>query len=293
MTARWLVTGASGLLGHSLCRYLAANGNQVIGVSHSHTVDVEDVETLFLDLTDTDSIAPIVHKHRPDVIVHAAGLTNVDACEADEGLAMKIHSDAAGALARASVSVGAKMVYISTDHLWDGYKPMVDEEEQPKPMNAYARTKLEGERVVLEINKESLVVRTNFFGPGRPWRLSLSDWIIGELSEGRKIKAFSDVYFTPLCLSSLCPALVDLVEAGAYGVYNLAGGERVSKYDFAKRIAGVMNLPHDLIEKGLIKEAGLKAPRPNDMSLATEKISEFLGRPMPTLDQCFQDFVPK
>ncbi|MBL4759650.1 MAG: SDR family oxidoreductase [Mariprofundaceae bacterium] len=289
MSKRWLVTGASGLLGHALCQHLVSTGHEVTGVVHSHSLDVSGANEHKLDLLDGNVAADLVRKETYDVVVHCAGLTNVDACESDEEKAVQVHARVAKDLAKACKEVGGKMVYISTDHLWDGSKPMVDEAEPARPMNAYARTKLEGERRVLIQNPESLVVRTNFFGPGRSWRASLSDWIVTELSQGHVIKAFTDVYFTPIGLSRLCPTIVDLVEQGAEGVFNVVGSERISKYEFAVRLAQKLDLSGDLIEKGSVSDARLGAPRPRDMSLTTDKISDFLNKPMPTIDECFDD----
>ncbi len=288
--SKWLIIGASGLLGHSLCRHLRDNNKRVVGLRHNHSVDVNGVEDIQIDLVNApEKLETEIERVNPDVVVHAAGLTNVDLCESSEAVATILHADIASIAARASRQCSAKMVYISTDHLWDGSKPLVSENQEPHPLNAYARTKLDGERRTLDANPDSLVVRTNFYGPGRPWRPSFSDWIIGELSEGNQITAFVDSFYTPICLSRLCATIVELVERNANGVYSVVGAERLSKYDFAIRLACAMGLNETLINKGYLAKASLKAPRPLDMSLSSEKISAFLGRAMPNLDECFED----
>lgn len=292
MKEKWLITGASGLLGHSLCQYLNESGRHVIGISHSHTIDVENVQMLTEDLTVVDKILSIIDIHKPNVIVHAAGYTNVDTCEKNEELANILHSGVASVIAKATNIIGVKMVFISTDHLWDGTQSMITENTPTKPINAYARTKEAGEQSTLAGNPNSLIIRTNFYGPGRPWRLSFSDWIIGELSKGNKIKAFTDSHYTPICLSRLCQYIIELVEKNAVGIFNVAGSERVSKYEFAVRLANALQLDESLVEKGSISDAGLAAPRPSDMSLSTHKVSSFLGHPMPGIDECFSELKP-
>lgn len=285
----WLLSGASGLLGHDLCRHLRDNGKRVIGLCHNHPIDLDGVESVDIDLYHApQELEAVIDQFAPDVAVHAAGLTSVDGCETHEDLAMTLHAEVTSVMARAALQCSAKMIYISTDHLWDGSQPLVSEEQEPQPINAYARTKLEGERRVLGFDPNSLVVRTNFYGPGRPWRQSFSDWIINSLSSGQEIMAFTDAYFTPICLQYLCSFLERMVENQACGIYNIAGSERVSKYDFAVRLADALGLDKRLIKAGRLEDAHLTAQRPLDMSLSVEKVEHFLGQDMPTLSQCFK-----
>ncbi len=281
----WLVTGGAGLLGHVLCGHLVAQGARVTAVCRDHAPDVADVTRLDLDLTDLDALRAALDAARPDVIVHAAGITNVDACESDEAHADRLHADTAGACAAWAKANGARAVYISTDHLWTGDVPMVDEDTPPHPLNAYARSKLAGERRTLEADPDALVLRTNFFGPGRPWRRSLSDWVIDSLAQGKSINGFNDVFFTPIASPLLADLIIEMVQRGARGIYHLAGGERISKYDFARRLAVAMGADPALVHSAPMISAHLAAPRPNDMSLSTAKAAAFLGRALPNLDE--------
>lgn len=277
----WLVTGASGLLGHALCSFVAERGERVVGVRLGHPVDVEGVSEVVADLTDRSAVAELMAMHRPDVVVHAAGLTDVDACERAPDLAHRLHVEATGTLATIAAHAGAAFLHISTDHLWDGGKPMVSESEPPCPLNAYARTKLQGEEAALAGHPSALVLRTNFFGEGRPWRRSFSDWVLTGLSEGKNLRMFTDVFFTPIALGHLCPLLVEMADLKAQGIYHLAGGERLSKYEFGRLMARTFGFSESLIEPGNIANANLAAPRPRDMSLDCGKAAALLGRPLP------------
>jgi dTDP-4-dehydrorhamnose reductase len=219
----------------------------------------------------------------PKIVVYAAGLTNVDLCESHEQLANALHADAPATLAKWMTSRGARFVYISTDHLWNGTRSMTVEDEPPQPINAYARSKARGERLIRAVDASALILRTNFFGVGRPWRLSFSDWLLERLKTGQTIHAFSDSYFTPIALSLLYGIIVDAIDARLSGVYNACGSERLSKYEFAVRLAQWRGLAPDQIRRGLIAEAGLRAPRPADMSLSTLKLSKALGRRQPSV----------
>ena len=280
------------MLGYGLCRHLVDHGHQVTGIARKHEVGVPGVTETRIDLLDTAALRAAVDDLSPDVIVHCAGLTSVDGCERDEPLARALHVEAAALLAECATGSGARMIQISTDHLWDGSRPMITEDTPPAPINAYARTKAAGEAAVLAMAADSLIVRTNFCGPGRPWRKSLADWVFDELSAGRPIAAFTDVFFTPITVPRLAQAIVDLFDAGGEGVFNVAGSERVSKYDFARRYARDQGLDETLVSEGSIKTIDLAAARPFDMSLSTEKVSAFLDRRMPDLNECFADLTP-
>lgn len=278
---RWLVTGASGLFGHVLCGRLREAGKSVVALGRRHAVGVAGICDASVDLTDLAALEPAVSGWAPDVVLHMAGLTSVDACEADPGLADLLHRQATEVLAGWAALHDKSFVYISTDHLWDGTVPMVTETTPPAPMNVYARSKLAGETAALAAMDSALVIRTNFFGPGRPWRSSLSEWVLAALRENRPITAFSDVYFTPISTPLLADALLSLVSAGGAGVFHVAGGERLSKYDFATTVADVYGYPQANIAAASIDSAGLRAPRPKDMSLSTDKAAAFLGYVMP------------
>jgi len=277
----WLITGASGRLGYQLCQHLVARGAVVVAHVHEHGMDDAAMREIRADLGDFASVERAVAGSRARVIVHTAGSTNVDACEAHPVEARRIHVDATANLARAAHRTGAQFVYISTDHLWDGMRPMVDEDTPTAPMNAYARTKRDGEVAALAECRDALVLRTNIFGRGRPWRPSFSDWIESGLRERRKLTMFTDVYFTPIAMELLCPIIVEMVRRNASGLYHAAGGERLSKCDFAMRLAGAFGFDPTPIVPVSVAAVALTAPRPNDMSLATRKIARFLGRPMP------------
>ena len=278
----WMISGASGLLGHTLCKQLASDGKTVSALKSTHNVGIEGVQEFFVDITDKSIIQNNIKSLRPDVIVHAAGITNVDECEKNPSLAQAVHVDATRHIAEIAQSLQIPLVYISTDHLWDGTQPMIDEQVPTNPMNCYARTKRDGELVALEICEQVLSIRTNFFGPGRPWRLSFSDWILQNLAQGKPLNMFTDAYFTPISTWFLNRALIELVNKKASGIFNATGRERLSKYDFGLMLADATNYSRFLINKTSLSSFGLAAPRPRDMSLSTEKIATFLNHPMPT-----------
>jgi dTDP-4-dehydrorhamnose reductase len=134
-----------------------------------------------LDLTSFKVVDSALRDFQPDVVIHTVGLTSVDGCEADPSLAYRLNVEAANYTARSARALGAKLVHISTDHLFNGTEPWRREEDAPYPLNMYATTKLQAEEVVLQACPDALVIRTNFFGWGTSIRASFSDWIINSL----------------------------------------------------------------------------------------------------------------
>lgn len=282
-TTKWLVTGGSGLLGHHVCSHLRDSGNkEIVTTCHNHPVEAAGVRVHQIDLLDFDRVGDLIRSERPDVIFHTAALANVDLCEKEPDLAWKYNVGLPVEIAKAARAVDAQMVHITTDQLWAGDKKLVSEDEPVCPINIYGKTKAESEDKLLAVMPEALVLRTNFFGKGRPWRHSFSDWLLQEMSAGRTINGFDDIFYSPVAIDFLVPYALRLVEARASGIFHLAGGERISKYDFIALFARKAGLYPDLLVRCKCDDANLAAPRPKDMSLSVEKVERFLGCPMPT-----------
>jgi dTDP-4-dehydrorhamnose reductase len=250
-----------------------------------------EVHSLPLDLAGAFDARDILSQIKPDVVVYAAGLTDVDKCESNEWLAERLHAGAAGEFAAASRG-RCPFLYISSDHLWDGTEPNVTEEDAVHPLNAYARTKVAGERMTLQANPETLVLRTNFFGQGLAWRRSLSDWMADSLSTGEPLGAFADAYFTPIAMPLLAQLIIQLVDENIAGIYHCAGSERISKFEFANLLADRLGYDRQLVFARYLSDAGLKAPRPLDMSLSTRKLATALGRTLPDISESFDALFP-
>ncbi|UOG47563.1 SDR family oxidoreductase [Leptospira noguchii] len=275
-----LITGASGLLGNYLSKYFLGNNYNVVSLRKNHSLNLSGVEEIEIELLDFAAVKNLFNRVRPKYVIHCAGLTNVDECEKNESLAKKIHVDLSQLVAQISVELDIKMIHISTDHLWDGTKAMIKEDTPFCPLNVYGKTKAEAELAVLSANPKSLILRTNFFGPGLKWRQSFSDWIINSLNRNEKINAFADVFFTPISIFHLSDAILKLIQKQADGVYHVVGGERISKFEFAVLIAKTLDKSINLINPISIKDVTLYARRPLDMSLSAEKIQKLFGQPM-------------
>jgi dTDP-4-dehydrorhamnose reductase len=287
----WLVTGASGLLGRRLCADLLAEGHPVYGVRREHPVP-DGVREIVADLSAPVDAGRLLDLAGASHVVHAAALTDVDRCETHGQQANHMHNTVTATLADAAAARRAQFVMISTDQLWSILDAPADERLLPDPVNVYGRTKAAGESAALAHCPSALVVRTNFFGHGTPCRPSPSDLILDAVRGSGSDRGFADVWFTPIALPLLCGLLLRLVAGGAAGIVHLAGAERLSKLDFARRLATHVGLPADRVDPGSGAAARLAAARPADMSLNCERAERLLGTGMPTLDQSLEAAYP-
>ena len=279
---RLFITGISGLLGLNVA--LAASGrHDVAGCYREHPVAAPGVRAYALDVRKREALDALLATERPDVVLHTVGLSNVDACEDDPVLAEELNMTVARDAARSARRAGARFIHISTDHLFDGERPLRGEDDPLAPLNVYAKTKGEAEQAVLAEDPDALVVRTNFYGHGTSVRASFSDWILHGLREGRALTMFEDVWFTPVLINDLGDMLLALAVTSARGILHVAGGERVSKHDFAMRAAEVFGMSAASVRAVSVDSVALRAARPRDMSLACARAAALLGHTMPDL----------
>lgn len=281
-----LITGGSGLLALNWACAMRQQCRITLGV-HRHDVKLAGVETLRLRLDNVDDLSSQLRELAPDLVVHAAGLTQVDQCEQDPTAARFANAEIARTVAQCVEAQGIRLLHISTDHLFSGLQRMYSETAAPQPLNEYARSKLLAEQWVAQACPQALILRTNFFGWGFAGRQSFSDWVIYGLREGRTLSMFTDVYFTPILADALAQAAHQLAATDARGVINLVGSERISKYAFGLQLARAFDLPQELVQPSQVALARLKAPRPPDMSLDNHRLLQQLGAPLGTLEDGF------
>jgi dTDP-4-dehydrorhamnose reductase len=275
MARRWLVTGATGLLADYLLEACRQSG--------AVTTTARSGGDQPCDLRDRHAVKLLIAKVSPDVVVHAAALTDVDYCELRPQEAFAVNRDAAANIA-AELPQSARFVFVSTDQVYpDTAGP--HGESDVGPVNVYGKSKLAGERAALD-RPNALVLRTNFFGPSRrPGRSSLSDFVINNLIAGKEITLFDDILFSPLHMRTFAALVTELVDRGISGLFNAGCRNGTSKAKFALAVAKHKGLQTHTACIGTSDAAGDRAPRPKDMRLALGRLETALGRPMPTLTE--------
>ena len=252
---------------------------------HRRIVSLSSAQTCHFDLDSVDRLAAQFEAAKATVVIHAAGMTNIELCEANPDLAWHVNVSIAENVAKACDRLCIPMVQISSDHLFSGEESMATEDILPSPVNVYGKTKAEAERRVLDACPTALVVRTNFYGWGTSYRRSFSDIIIDALSQQQSITLFGDVFYTPIVIQDLVGAVHELLDQKATGIFNVVGNERLSKYQFGLRVADAFGLDERLIRCGTLSEAPNLVQRPHDMSLSNSKVSAVLGKEMESISR--------
>jgi len=279
-----VITGGSGLLALNWARYAQTQWNTTL-VLHQRRIEVPFAKTRVVDLLSTAAVAATLNELSPSLVIHTAGMTNVEKCEADPEGATRTNAEAPAILAKECRTRGIKLVSISTDHLFSCGAPFASEDSELRLVNVYARTKAAGESAVLDALPGALIARTNFFCWGPSYRSSFSDWIISHLRRGERVRLFTDVFFTPILADELARAVEELVALEATGIYNVVSDTRLSKFEFGRRLASIFGLDSSLIEPARLADYKSPAARPLEMSLSNSKLRRRLGRSVGDIDQ--------
>jgi len=246
---RLLVTGAGGMLGRDVARAGARSGHEVIALERSA-----------LDVSSEPATQKVLGAERPDAVLNCAAFTDVDGAESAEAAAMAVNAAGAGHLAAAAARVGARVVHVSTDYVFDGAggRPYLESDE-PHPLSAYGRTKLAGEREVAARNPDHAVVRSSWlFGAGG------GNFVQTMLSLGlerTEVTVVDDQVGCPTWTGHLAPALVRLAEGHGPGVFHVAGGGSCSWYELAEEVMREAGLECS-VRPGRTADLGRPAPRP-------------------------------
>ena len=287
MLPRAFISGGSGLLGLNILLHRPERFN-FYALENKRQIKLSGVKTVTVDLGNLTSIERVLKSCSPQLLIHAAGMTNVDSCNEDPLKANFINGTLAMNLAKVCFELGIKFIQISTDHLFDGTKSFVAEETPTKPLNAYGSSKALGEEGVIKSNLDALIVRCNFFGWGPSYKPSFSDFIFNNLSKGKAIRLADDIFYTPVIAQNLINGIYSLVDRDASGVFNVVGSERLSKYEFGIKMAEIFKLSSSNINRVSVDDMDFKADRPKNMALDVGKISSALSYDFPNVEDAIK-----
>ncbi len=273
-----LVTGAQGLLGRSFVA-LAKDRHDVVGV------DIAE-----LNVTDKQAVRRTIDELSPAVVLHCAAFTQVDGAEANESSAMEVNASGTEWVARAASGVGAQMVYVSTDYVFDGTKnEPYREEDTPQPLSRYGISKLEGERRVLAVcPKNHLIVRTAWlYGSGA----GFPDWVCQKLEAEEPFQLVIDHRGSPTYASDLAGALLRLVEQGHCGVFHFVNKGETTWLGFGRAVAKSTGRPHASLFPVTSTELGRPAVRPAYSVLAVDKYESATGAVVPSWRDALERYL--
>ena len=273
-----LITGAGGLLGSAVAKI--ASERHIVYSGFRRRVP-KFGKPVAIDLLNLDRIRRVVRTLKPDAILHAAALTDVDRCEAEKRVATRVNYEATKAISVAAAQAGAYLLYVSTDAVFDGERGMYRETDRPNPINHYGMTKLMGEEAAGAAGGRSCVARSSVIYGSRPAALkdNFAIWLFEKLTAGRSVNIVTDQFVSPSLNSNVAEMVLELTERGLTGTYHASGASRVSRYDFAEDLAATFGLDASLIRAVRMKDMKWTARRPKDSSLDVRKATSTLDHP--------------
>ena len=246
-----VVTGAHGMLGQDLTPYLQAKGYNVTALG-SHQLSL---------LETSHSMQEKLEPYQPEIIVHAAAYTNVDGAEREPELAMAVNKDGTRNLVLAAQELGAIVMYISTDYVFDGLKgEPYHPTDRANPINTYGLSKYYGELMVSELMEEYYIVRTSWlYGIHKK---NFVQWVLESAKAGTEIRVADDWTGSPTWTGNLCVAIETLMNSGQYGIHHASDRGTISRFDQAKAICRAEGLSMGHIRPITLNELDLPANRP-------------------------------
>jgi dTDP-4-dehydrorhamnose reductase len=276
---RVLVTGASGRLGAYLLEALAVQGHDVRGWSGRQPEERAGLTLLPVDLADPAALDRALAEADPDAVLHAAAMGTAEAVRRDPERARAVNVAASRQVAAWCGARGRRLVFTSTDVVFDGRGSWYREEEPAEPVLAYGRSKRDAERAVLEAHPGAVAARLSLlYGPSRWGREGFFDRELAALRRGEPRSYFTDEFRTPLDYRTAATILARLLTTDTRGVLHVGGPERLSRFALMARVAATLGIDPALVRGNRRAEALTEAdePRPADVSLDTERLALLL-----------------
>jgi len=267
---RVLIIGGAGFLGMNWNHFFFSNPKYFFVSSRSGV----NMGANFFQVKGYDlvSIKSMIQKLEIHVVINCVGFTDVDGCEENPDLNRELNYIFPKNLNELCASLEVKFVHFSTDHFASKSAIPRSEETFVFPINSYGEMKLLAEKSIVQ-NPTAVILRTNFFGYNTSNSKKLLDWARLNLLQGKEIQGFDDVFFSPISVSQLIRTTNLLVQSPYTGLFNLAGPESLSKFEFLQKLANVLNIEIELVSRTSIQSSSLKVQRPDYLSLSSTKIA--------------------
>ncbi len=267
-----IIIGASGFVGSYLLETFRAD-HLVVG-----TFATDSLPGLQpLDITNATAVRNFFDRHQPSVVFCPAAQPHVEGCERDPAATRKINIEGLANVVRETQRVGARMVYFSSEYVFDGTRGPYSEDAPTNPINEYGRQKLAAENLIRDSLRDFLIVRLSApYG----WERREKNFVLQMLHRkqtGQPIQVPEDQVITPTYIRDLARAVHTLVGLGKTGIFHVAGGECIIRTNFARLVAETFGLPPDLVKPVPTSAMNLAAARPKSAGLNTDKVAEVLG----------------
>jgi len=272
---RMLVIGAGGLIGNRFME-LAQDKFEVYGTYNSHPVEGNNLYKLnVVNRADTFNL---LKRISPDVVIDTHSLNNVDYCETHREEAWSVNVEGTKNIAEACIDYGSKLVFFSTDYVFDGKKMKYSEKDKPKPLNYLGINKATVEQILELLDMNHITVRTSVvYGKGGLNKVNFVFWLIQKLKAGERVSVVTDQKNNPTFVDNIVEQVLYLLKKNKKGIYHITGSECLSRYDFSLKIAEVFDLNQNLITPITSVELHQIAKRPTVVNMSVAKLERETG----------------
>jgi dTDP-4-dehydrorhamnose reductase len=287
---RVLLVGGSGMLGSNI---VVSNSAFELYPTYLRN-RIAHPRALRLDISDRGSVLKRVEAVKPEVIVHAGGMTKPTACEKEPAVARRVNVEGTAHLVEAARGVGARFIFLSSDLVFDGSAERYDEDSPTHPLSVYGQTKVEGEELVRTGSEDFVIVRTTvMYGWSSRYTESMAEWILRGLQENQQPNMYHDQYRQFILINDLVAAIFELIEMEdpLNETIHVAGPELLNRYEFAKRLVQTFGLPEANIRSIPFDSTPQAAFTPKRLSLDTSKVARILRTPISGVDDGLRAMV--
>jgi dTDP-4-dehydrorhamnose reductase len=275
-----LITGANGLLGQAVVNLFKreTDYNLIISSFEEQPFFYTESHYYELDITKRDALKKIMTELSPDVIINCAAYTDVDKCETERELCWRLNVDAVKNLIIASRMNNSRIIHYSTDYVFDGKNGPYTEESKPNPLSFYGRSKLASENALLTSGVNFNIIRTVvLFGTGSKVKQNFALWLLNRLKNNEPVNIVDDQVSNSTMVDDLAYGTLKIVEQENKGIYNIAGKDIISRFEFAMKFCEVFKFDKHMVNRIKTKDLNQPAARPLKSGLITLKAEAELG----------------
>ena len=278
-----LIIGSNSLVGSTLYNY-AKDSFELYHTFYNKKINSENSTQVDL-VKESQKILDLIEKIRPSFVIHTVGYPSVDFCEKNKDAVYFLHVTITEKIAQTCASVGAKLLYFSTDAVFDGKQDKkYVESDLTNPLSYYGKTKLAAEKVLMKSSSNNLVFRTTVIY-GQYTRSRFTNWVLDNLKQNKTVSAFTDQFNTPTLVDDLCKVMLCIPNLDLSGIYHATGKTCLSRYDFALKLARVFNYNEKLIIPTMSSKVNQVAPRPRNGCLDATRLEKALGFEFSEIDR--------
>ena len=278
-----IVLGGSGLVGNAILEK-QWNNFEIISTNNKNKINIQNNRSVQIKLPeDFNHLNTLLLTEKPDVVINTIAYSNVDFCESHKDECYSLHVKMNEKISTVCSKINSRLIFLSTDYVFDGKKGNYSEGDIPNPVNYYGYTKMLAEKLVLQHNKNTVVRTSSIYGWGE--RIRFLNFVLHDLRNKKEVLAYNNVSSTPTLIDDLVDALFEISKKDVSGILHVVGSSCLSRFDFVKAIAKKFKLNENLVKPISVKNAQLEAERPENTCLTNNKARKDLGVNFVTIEE--------